>query len=300
MRRFREQQVVGPGWYFNPRNLHFRSIDEEKPLNGKPGEDYIKVPILVTILVAPFIGLVYFMFLPLVGFVMLISLLGKKLGGLVARAAASTVRVAAPSWQPARAFFSTSRARAKDKTDTDKWAEATAAELALESEPNGRHVRVARSVTIHAPLDTTYTVAENPDCWDDWYVGLSESRRMEKVWLDERHPNVSIGTRFPLIEADCEDSYGEGTAHWHSIGMHSVETGAEGLRGIRVLLPSEQDWTYTAHGDATEVRVEVDLRIPDEGWVKALDAETVEELETECLEQTLENLKTLCESKTVH
>ena len=64
MKAYREQQIVSPGWYFNPRHLAFRSIDEEKPLNGKPGEDYYRVPLLLTILLSPFIGLVYFMFLP--------------------------------------------------------------------------------------------------------------------------------------------------------------------------------------------------------------------------------------------
>lgn len=300
MKRYREQEIVGPGWYFNPRHLAFRSIEEEKPLGGKPGEDYFRVPILVTIVISPFLGLAYFMFLPIIGFVMLGALVGKKLAVAVRGAAASTARVLTPSWQPARAFLSTSRARSAHPGKRDEWAEKTAQELGLESQSGARHAQFSRSVTIHSPLETTYGVAEDPERWGDWFVGMSEPRRIEGLRFHHRHPNVCVGTHFPLIETGCKDRLDEGVAHWHSPGVRAVETGTLGLSGIMVLLPTEQDWEYTEHDGDTEVRVEVDVRIPDEGWVKALDTETVAALEAECFERTLENLKVLCESESLH
>lgn len=300
MKRYREQEIVEPGWYFNPRHLAFRSIDEEKPLDGKPGEDYFRVPILLTIVLSPFIGLVYFMFLPLAGFVMLAALLTKKLGGVVRSGATSLARVLTPSWQPARAFLSTSKAGSTRSGNHDEWADEMAGELGLESPAPGRHVHISRRVTIHSPLASTYSVAEDPQQWSDWFVGMSEPRRVAGLRFHNRQPNVSVGTHFPLIEKGCKDCREKGVAHWHSSGVRPVETGTLGLGGIMVLLPTEQDWEYTEHDGDTEVCVEVDVRIPDEGWVKGLDTDTVEELETECFDRTLKNLKILCESKTLH
>jgi len=300
MKRYREQQIVEPGWYLNPRHLAFRSIDEEKPLDGRPGEDYFRVPLLVTILVSPFVGLVYFMFLPLAGFIMLFSLLGKKLAGWVGSVAQSTARVLAPSWQPARAFLSTSRARRAHRGSRDDWAESTSRELGLESPPDGRHVHLTRRVMIHAPLDKAYSIAEDPQHWTDWFVGMSEPRRVEELTFHSRHPFVSVGTHFPLIESGCKDCREAGSAHWHSSGARPVETGTLGMSSILVLLPTEQDWKYTECDGDTEVCVEVDVRIPDEGWVKALNSDTVAALETECFDRTLDNLKRLCERTTDH
>jgi len=300
MKRYREQEIVGPGWYFNPRHLAFRSIDEEQPLDGRPGEDYFRVPVLATIIISPFIGLVYFMFLPIAGFVMLGSLLAKKLAILTRGAAASVARVLAPSWQPARAFLSTTKARPARHGNHDEWADEMAGELGLEPQPAGRHVHISRHVTIHSPLETTYTVARNPQHWGDWFVGMSEPRRIEGLRFHNRHPNVSVGTHFPLIEKGCKDCSEKGVVHWHSAGVRSVETGTLGLDGVMVLLPTVQDWEYVEHDGDTEVRVEVDVRIPDEGWVRTLDSETVEALEAECFDRTLANLKSLCEHSTDH
>ena len=300
MKRYREQEIVTPGWYFNPRHLAFRSIDEDKPLDGRPGEDYFRVPVLATILIAPFVGLVYFMFLPLAGFIMLASLLAKKLAILTRGAAASAARVLAPSWQPARAFLSTSKARSSRRGNHDEWAEGMAGELGLDSAPAGRHVHISRQVTIHSPLETTYTVAENPQHWNDWFVGMSEPRRVESLRFHNRHPNVSVGTHFPLIEKGCKDCAEEGVAHWHSAGAREAETGTLGQGTVMVLLPTVQDWEYVEHDGETEVRVEVDVTIPDEGWVQGLDIDTVEALEGECFDRTLANLKSLCEHSSVH
>lgn len=300
MKAYREQQIVSPGWYFNPRHLAFRSIDEEKPLNGKPGEDYYRVPLLLTILLSPFIGLVYFMFLPIAGFVMLGSLLAKKAAVQVRRGADSLARILAPSWQPARAFLSTSKARSTGDANHDKWADEIADELGVEPAPPGRHVHISRRILIDSPLEATYTVAEDPERWNDWFVGMSEPRRVTGLKFHNRQPNVSVGTHFPLIEKGCKDCRDEDAAHWHSDGMPVAETGTLGQDAVMILLPTVQDWEYIDRDGATEVHLEVDVRIPDEGWSRALDTDVVETLETECFDRTLANLKRLCERTTVH
>ena len=300
MKAYREQQIVGPGWYFNPRHLAFRSIDEEQPLNGKPGQDYYKVPLLATILISPFIGLVYFFFLPITGFVMLGNLLAKKAAVQVRRGADSVARVLAPSWQPARAFLSTSKARSARQGNHDEWADEIAGELGVDAPIPGRHVHISRRILIDSPLETTYTVAEDPEHWNDWFVGLSEPRRISGLKFHNRTPNLSVGTHFPLIEKGCKDCREKGAAHWHSRGVRNAETGTLGQDAVMVLLPTVQDWEYIERDGATEVHVEVDVTIPDEGWSKALDAEIVENLEGECFDRTLANLKSLCERSTVH
>lgn len=300
MKRYRDQDIVDPGWYFNPRHVAFRSVSERQPLEGRQGEDYYRVPILVTILVAPFVGLAYFIFLPVIGFVMLGSLLARKLAVVVKSAAASATRVLTPSWQPARAFLTTSKAGTAPRGSRDKWAERTARELGLEAGPTERHVHVSGAVTIHAPLEETYELVEDRARWNDWFVGMSEPRRLEGLRLHNRHPSVLVGTHFPLVEQGSKDCRERDAAHWHSPGPERAETGTLGLGGLLVFLPTEQHWEYNRHDGATEVEVEWDVRIPDEGWMRALDDETVRELESECLERTLRNLKSVCEGETIH
>jgi len=70
MKRYTGSETVEPGLYFNPRQLSFKSVDEEGPLPGSTDEVYRRVPILVLLVVGPILGLVYAVFLPFIGFAM--------------------------------------------------------------------------------------------------------------------------------------------------------------------------------------------------------------------------------------
>ena len=44
MKRYTGSEMVEPGLYFNPRQLSFKSVDEEGPLPGSTDEVYRRVP----------------------------------------------------------------------------------------------------------------------------------------------------------------------------------------------------------------------------------------------------------------
>src|SRR4030067_2752714 len=87
MRRYTGSEMVKPGLYFNPRQLSFKSVDEEGALPGSTAEGYRRVPILVLLVVGPILGLAYAVFLPFIGFAMVTWLLGVKAAQLAVGAA---------------------------------------------------------------------------------------------------------------------------------------------------------------------------------------------------------------------
>jgi hypothetical protein len=87
---------------------------------------------LALLVSAPVLGLVYVMFLPFLGFAMVLHLVGTKVATLVGDAAAHGVRVLKPSWAPALSFLTRHTPAEKPEapaglpTDTnarDEWKE---------------------------------------------------------------------------------------------------------------------------------------------------------------------------------
>lgn len=139
-KRYHGNQIVDPGIYLNLRELTFKSMDEEGRLPGGEEAVWRRVPVLVMLAAAPVISVVYFIFLPLVGFLMLAGVVGLKLYALGKHAAAAMVPMLRPAWQPARAFLSRGKpgkprqegeAGAKGK---DEWAEEARREAAPSDE----------------------------------------------------------------------------------------------------------------------------------------------------------------------
>ena len=93
---------------------------------------------LALLAAAPVLGLFYVMFLPFLGFAMVLHLVGTKVAHLVGDAAAHAVRALRPSWAPALAFLTRHtpaekpEAPAEVPTDTnarDEWKENVEATL---------------------------------------------------------------------------------------------------------------------------------------------------------------------------
>ena len=129
MRRYRGNEKVEPGVYFNLAQLAFTSIAEEGHLPGSAGDVYRRVPTLALLVVGPFLGAVYVIFLPFIGFGMLAWIAGTKLAPVMEDAGAAFVRVLRPAWQPAMAFLSRGKAAKGRRTPTDRWAEDVKTEL---------------------------------------------------------------------------------------------------------------------------------------------------------------------------
>ena len=127
MKRYRAHDTVDEGFYWNPRRLAIQSLEERGPLPGGAGDAYLRVPTLAVLPVGLAVSLVYVIFLPLVGFLMLGRLLVEKLYGLAASAGRSGARVLQPAWLPARAYLS--RGRKSRQREGDDWAEEAAEDL---------------------------------------------------------------------------------------------------------------------------------------------------------------------------
>jgi len=129
MERYFGSEIVGPGVYFNPRQLSFKSINEEGPLPGSEAEEYRRVPTLALLVFGPMMGLVYIIFLPLIGFAMVAWVGLEKARVLATSAVSATVRVLEPAWQPAMAFFSRRKTSKKAAKHEDEWSEGVKKDL---------------------------------------------------------------------------------------------------------------------------------------------------------------------------
>jgi hypothetical protein len=82
---------------------------------------------------APFVGLLYVVFLPLIGFLMLGKVVAEWAAEQVADALGATVRVLRPAWQPAVAFLGRGKRKrgpekAREETP-DAWADTVREEV---------------------------------------------------------------------------------------------------------------------------------------------------------------------------
>jgi uncharacterized membrane protein len=155
-----------------------------------------------------------------------------------------------------------------------------------------------RIVKIHAPLETVYNTVHDlhdPKHWADWYVGVSDEVEMKVEGRAGQHRLLMVGTPFPLTQRVLEDNLGEDEAHWKARAVGPART-VEVTRPCRlVMLSGETDWTYRAIDDDTEVTVVRDFTVPTEMLETEDDRTVIERIEAQCLEQSLENLRQLCE-----
>ena len=152
-----------------------------------------------------------------------------------------------------------------------------------------------RTTRIHAPLETVYAIAHDPVHWSDWYVGISDEENLELAASDQTR-FLMVGTPFPLTQRVVEDRLHGTEAHWRAKPEGKSKT-IDICDSCKMLMISgEQDWSYLSDKDETEVSVVLDFVVPSELLEKAEDRNLIERMEAECLEQSLENLRLLCET----
>ena len=153
MKIYRGTENAEAGIYFNPRRLAFRSLEDEGRLPGTTEDTWRRVPALALLVAGPVLGLAYAIFLPLLGFTMVGSVLLRKAGELAVEATHATARVLSPAWQPARAFLSRRGRRPRKGAERpqrgdDRWADEVRRQMNAErdeelvnEEPDGREGR---------------------------------------------------------------------------------------------------------------------------------------------------------------
>ena len=79
MKHYRAHDTVDEGFYWNPRRLAFKSLEERGRLPGEAGDAYVRIPALLVLPMGLAVSLAYVIFLPLIGFLMLGRILVDKL-----------------------------------------------------------------------------------------------------------------------------------------------------------------------------------------------------------------------------
>lgn len=141
-----------------------------------------------------------------------------------------------------------------------------------------------KSILIHAPVEDVYALARDPHRWPTWYVGLSEPEKLSgqgEVGTVIEQSFLMAGMRFPVTTEVLED--------------HSSPEGAQWKGKIEGPLAGEHTWTYTPKKDDTEVTVDMEYTVPGAALGKIANRLIIERMQARSLEQTLENLKLLCE-----
>lgn len=123
MRRYKGNEKVEPGLYFNPRRVSFKSVDGEARLPGAREDLYLRVPAIALLVAGPALGLTYVIFLPFIGFAMLTWAASGKLAEVAGRGVEASVSVLKPAWRPAMAFLSRGKSVKRTARRADPWAE---------------------------------------------------------------------------------------------------------------------------------------------------------------------------------
>jgi len=109
--------TVQAGTYWNLSNGSRVQMEQEGVLPGSGTTRYIKAPVAVMLMAAPVIGLVFAVFLPLIGIVMTLSMVGKKLVQGTESAAAGSMSF---GWRPIQAYLIGRKVRKAERAKKGK------------------------------------------------------------------------------------------------------------------------------------------------------------------------------------
>lgn len=106
MKRYASGTKVGQGFYWNVGRWELANIPAGGgELAGEAGDGFVKLPFLLALVIAPLMGLLYVMFLPFIGFAMLLATIVKGVARGVHRLVVGTAAVVHPAWRPGEAYL---------------------------------------------------------------------------------------------------------------------------------------------------------------------------------------------------
>jgi len=146
--------------------------------------------------------------------------------------------------------------------------------------------QVKKGIFIHAPVEKVYALARDPSRWSAWFVGMSEIGKLTgegEVGTVVEFSYTLAGMGFPVAVEVLEDHIGPEGARWKG--------------KIEGPLAGEQTWVYTPKDGDTEVAVSLEYTVPGKALGKIANRLIIERTQERSAEQTLENLKTLCEAE---
>ncbi len=125
---FTAGSMVKGGFYFNRDKLDLVAVSgKEGALPGADGQRYLRIPALAVVLLAPVLGGLFVVFMPFIGFALVLQHLGRMSLSGVKRASRALLFIVTPTWRPGEAYFAgkegekqQAKEAAEPKTDGDK------------------------------------------------------------------------------------------------------------------------------------------------------------------------------------
>ena len=123
MFKYKGGQAAKSGFYWNARTWSITMLERQGGVLPGAAEDrYARIPVLAMLVVAPFMGAAYVMFLPFIGIAMVADFVARRLGRGVKAGALAMAAAVSPQWRPGEAYL------AKDEKDEKAEAEKTEGE----------------------------------------------------------------------------------------------------------------------------------------------------------------------------
>ncbi len=98
--------MVKAGLYWNPKEWEIVTIQGPGGiLPGTSDDRYFRIPVLAMLLLAPVMGGLFVVFLPLIGFALVLQHLARLGTNAVRQGADSLLATMSPTWRPGEAYF---------------------------------------------------------------------------------------------------------------------------------------------------------------------------------------------------
>ena len=103
---FTAGSVVKGGFYFNRDKLDLVAVSgKEGALPDGDGQRYFRIPALAVVMLAPVLGGLFVVFMPFIGFALVLQHLARMSASGVKRAGRGLLFIVTPTWRPGEAYF---------------------------------------------------------------------------------------------------------------------------------------------------------------------------------------------------
>ncbi len=126
--------AVMSGYYFNPAHWHIEPVARDGGRLPAGHGRWMRIPTAAALALVPILGATFLVFLPLIGFVLVLRALAEPVLEVFRSSATEMAATVSPGWQPGEAYFTGKRPEggsAEEKGSTrDERLEALAQEIA--------------------------------------------------------------------------------------------------------------------------------------------------------------------------
>ena len=144
---------------------------------------------------------------------------------------------------------------------------------------------IKKSIYVDRPVEDVYQYGIDPTHWYQWYVGLSEPEN----FVGDGEAGTTFDMKYTMLGMHMP------------VSIEVLEKSKDGDRytwkgSVRGAIQAESFWTYTAKGEGTEISADMDYELPGKLIGKVANTLIIKKLMDNSMEQTLNNLKAVCET----